>query len=237
MSSSGDAWAVIVAAGAGTRFGGGVPKQFVPLLGRPMALWAVEPFLNHPAVLGATLVVPGPQRERPPDWLRELEEGGTRIVAGGAERTDSVRRGLRTVPETAAFVAVHDGARPLLTTAVVGAVLEAARTFGCGVLAARRVSDTLKEVRSDERVVRTVARKGLWRAETPQVFPREMLVETHERAADHGALASDCAGLCERYGLEVRVVEVFEPNLKVTHRADIELAEAWLRARGSGRSS
>jgi 2-C-methyl-D-erythritol 4-phosphate cytidylyltransferase len=231
MPPSRKAWAVVVAAGAATRFGGDTPKQFVPVAGRPLVLWALDPFLAHPTIVGITLVVPGEHAARPPGWLADLRRRGVRVAAGGRTRSDSVRLGLETASEDVELVAVHDGARPLITTAEISRVLDAA-DGATGAIAARPVRDTLKVVNDASRIVRTVDRDGLWRAETPQAFDREVLVEVHRRAAEDGVTGSDCAALCERYGFAVRVVEVRGPNIKVTTAQDLALAEAWLEARG-----
>jgi 2-C-methyl-D-erythritol 4-phosphate cytidylyltransferase len=147
------------------------------------------------------------------------------LAAGGAERSDSVRLGLATVPEDIEYVAVHDGARPLISAATIARVLEAAGRDR-GAVAARRVTDSLKETDAGGRVLRAVSRENLWRAETPQIFPRGPIIDVHRRAELDGVVASDCAGLCERYGLEVVLVEIDDPNPKVTHPRDLQVVEA-----------
>jgi 2-C-methyl-D-erythritol 4-phosphate cytidylyltransferase len=230
MPSSAKAWAVIVAAGRAHRFGGGLPKQFAPVAGRPLALWSVDAFRAHPSIVGVTLVVPREYAVRPPDWMAALADEGIRLAAGGPERTDSVRLGLATVPADVELVAVHDGARPLVGVETIGRVLAGAGS-GRGAIAARRVTDALKEADEGGRVVRTVDRGRLWRAETPQAFPRDVLVRVHRDAEADGVHAPDCAALCERYGVEVVLVEIAEPNPKVTRPEDVELVEALLRLR------
>ncbi len=233
MSSSTSGWAVIVAAGRGARFGPGGPKQFAPLAGKPLVLWAVEAFRHHPAFSGATLVLPQETVEAPPGWLERLAGAGLVLTAGGAERTDSVRLGLATVPAAIERVAVHDGARPLISAAAISRVLDRVGPER-GAVAARRVTDSLKEADGAGRVVRTVSREGLWRAETPQIFPRAPIVEVHRRAAAENVVASDSAGLCGRYGLAVVLVELDEPNPKVTCPQDLALIEAMLAQRAGG---
>jgi 2-C-methyl-D-erythritol 4-phosphate cytidylyltransferase len=230
MPSSANAWAIVVAAGEGRRFRGRGPKQFARVAGRPLALWSVDTFRAHPAVLGVTLAVPSGYLARPPEWLAGLAAEGVKLVAGGAERTDSVRLGLETVPPEAAFVAVHDGARPLVSGDAISRVLAKAGARR-GAVAARRVTDSLKEADSEGRVLRAVNRERLWRAETPQVFPRELIIDVHREAAAEGRHESDCAALCERYGVEVVLVEITEPNPKVTRPEDLELVEALIRRR------
>jgi 2-C-methyl-D-erythritol 4-phosphate cytidylyltransferase len=237
MRSSADAWAVIVAGGQGKRFGAERPKQFIPVRGKPLAVWAIEPFQRHPAVRGVTLVVPSESAALPPVWLERLAQDGLVIAAGGAERTDSVRLGLETVPVDVPVVAIHDAARPLITLEAIGQVLAAVGPRR-GAVAGRRVTDSLKEVDAAGRVLRAVDRERLWRAETPQAFPRELIVAVHRDAAAEGITESDCAALCERYGLEVVVVEIATPNPKVTRAEDLALVDSLLQRRelesGSG---
>lgn len=235
MSSSvSGAWGVVVAAGRGSRFRGERPKQFTPLAGKPLVCWPVETFLGHPSVQGVTLVVPRETLDAPPSWLAELQDRGVRPVAGGAERTDSVRLGLATVPAEAGIVAIHDGARPLVTADSITRVLAAVKP-GRGAVAGRRVADSLKEVDESGRIVGSPDRSRIWRAETPQAFPRELIVELHDRAETEGVTTSDCAGLCQRYDVDVVMVETADPNPKITRAADLRWAEAWLGlTRGPG---
>ncbi|UCC72626.1 MAG: 2-C-methyl-D-erythritol 4-phosphate cytidylyltransferase [Gemmatimonadota bacterium] len=231
MSSSASNWAVIVAAGRGRRFGSGAPKQFTPLAGKPLVLWAVDAFRSHRSFSGVTVVLPREFVDQPPAWLQDLVSGGVILAAGGAERTDSVRHGLATVPEQVELVAVHDGARPLISGGDISRVVEKAGPRR-GAIAARRVADSLKVADAEGRMLRAVSRENLWRAETPQVFPRELIVEIHRRAESEGVVASDCAGLCERYGVDVVLVEIDAPNPKVTRRRDLQFVEAMLAQQG-----
>lgn len=230
MPSSPNAWAVIVAAGRGERFGAERPKQFTAVRGKPLAIWAVEPFRRHAAIRGVTLVVPPESAAMPPVWMERLAQEGLVITAGGAERTDSVRLGLETVPADVLFVAIHDAARPAITEEAISRVLGAVGPRR-GAVAGRRVTDSLKEVDAEGRVVRSVDRKRLWRAETPQVFPRELIVAVHQDAAAEGVTESDCAALCQRYGVEVVVVEIGVPNPKVTRPEDLALVDSLLQRR------
>lgn len=227
MSSSADAWAVIVAAGRGERFGAGLPKQFAPLAGKPLVLWSVEAFLGHARIAGLTLVVPAETIEAPPPWLAALD--GVVLAAGGAQRIDSVRHGLETVPAEVEIVAVHDAARPLISRRAITGVLNAVRG-DCGAAGGRKVTDSLKEVDDEGRVVGAPDRERIWRAETPQAFPRGTIVDLHRRAAAEGIHTSDCAGLCQRYGFNVVMVEIEEPNPKLTRPDDLAWVEAYLES-------
>ncbi len=196
-------------------------------------LWTLAPFRDHPALEGLTVVLPQEQADRPPPWLQGLLSDAIGLVAGGPTRTDSVRLGLAGVPERVGLVMVHDGARPLVTRRMISQVLERAGP-DLGAVAARPVTDSLKAADAEGRIERSLNRERLWRAETPQAFPRALLVEAHRRARDEGFAASDCAGLCERYGVPSVLVEISEPNPKVTNVDDVRLVEAWLQARQAG---
>lgn len=216
--------AVVVAGGSGRRMGGGVRKQYMEVGGEPILLRAVRAFVAHPGIGAVVVVLPPEDAASPPAWL--LEPGVT-IVAGGEERGDSVWNGLLATPEDAETVLVHDGARPFVTAEVIGRVLEAARSGA--TLAALPVTDTLKEVAADGTVVATPDRARFWQAQTPQGFPRAVILEAHRRARAEGVRATDDAALCERYGIPVRVVEGAADNLKVTRPADLAVAEALAR--------
>lgn len=216
--------AVVVAGGSGRRMGGGVRKQYMEVGGEPILLRAARAFASHPDVGAVVVVLPPEDAASPPAWLLEL---GVTVVAGGEERGDSVWNGLLATPDDAEVVLVHDGARPFVSAEVIGRVLEAARAGA--TLAALPVTDTLKEVAADGTVVGTPDRARFWQAQTPQGFPRAVLLEAHRRARAEGVRATDDAALCERYGIPVRVVEGAADNLKVTRPADLHVAEALAR--------
>jgi 2-C-methyl-D-erythritol 4-phosphate cytidylyltransferase len=220
-----DVGVIVVAAGRGTRIGGETPKQYLPIAGVPMVLRAVRPFALHPEVAQIVLVLPPDDAAHPPAFLRDIAGSGLTIAAGGAERTDSVAAGLAALEARCRTVLVHDGARPFVDRPVIDAVIAHARA-GEGAVAAVRVSDTLKEADEADgsRVRRTVPRDGLWRAQTPQGFPRDVL----ERAYAEGpaaARATDDAALVERLGVTVRLVPDSSRNLKVTSAEDLAMAE------------
>ena len=216
---------VLVAAGQGTRIGGDTPKQYRLLAGVPVLLRALRPFTTHPEVAQVALVLPPADAAAPPDFLRGLAGDGLTLVAGGAERRDSVRAGLAALRPDCAIVLVHDAARPFVDRAVVDAVIRHARA-GDGAVAAVPLSDTLKEAAADDatRVARTIPRDRLWRAQTPQGFPRALLVRAFA-AADAGAAATDDAMLVEACGGTVRLVPDRVRNLKITTPEDLALAE------------
>lgn len=215
---------MVVAAGQGLRAGGGVPKQFREVAGAPLVLHALRPFLRHPEVSCVVLALPAAEAAAPPSWLGELAGDRLRLVAGGATRQDSTRAGLAALPPECGIVLVHDGARPLVEDALIDAIIAEAR-HGRGAIAAVPQSDTLKQVEG-RRVSRTLPREGLWRAQTPQGFPRALL----ERGITGARVVmTDEAGLVEAVGGEVVVVASSVRNIKVTTADDFRLAELLLR--------
>jgi 2-C-methyl-D-erythritol 4-phosphate cytidylyltransferase len=220
--------AVVVAAGAGVRAGPGEPKQFRPIHGVPMLLRALRPFTSHPAVAQVVVTLPAAFAERPPEWLARLVGGRLSLVAGGAERADSVRAGLAALAPDIAIVLVHDAARPFVTRATVDAVILRARS-GVGAAAAVPLSDTVKEADGDHRVLRTVPRERLWRAQTPQAFPRAMLLDAYARWTAADGAPTDDAVVCERAGYPVDVIPDSVQNLKITTPDDFRVAEAVAR--------
>lgn len=216
----------MVAAGQGVRAGGGTPKQFREVAGAPLVLHALRPFLRHPAVDTVVLVLPGADAAAPPAWLAELIGERLLVAAGGAARQESAMAGLAALPSACSVVVVHDGARPVVDDAVVEHILAHARA-GRGAIAACPVSDTLKAVSAEGRITTTVPREGLWRAQTPQGFPRGLL----ERAyASSSGGATDEATLVESLGHEVVVVPDSSRNIKVTTPDDFVLVDMILRA-------
>jgi len=224
-----DVGVVVVAAGAGVRAGppADEPKQFRSILGVPMLLRALRPFTSHPDVALVVIAVPAGVAARPPEWLATLVGERLALVAGGASRAQSVRAGLAALPAGAGVVLVHDGARPFVSRETIDAVIAKARA-GVGAVAAVPVSDTVKEVVEGSRITKTVSRERLWRAQTPQGFPRDMIERAYALLAN-GDAASDDATLCERAGLPVEVVPDTAYNFKVTTADDFRIAEALAR--------
>lgn len=241
MSSPGalppDVGVVVVAAGAGIRAGPGEPKQFRPILGVPMLLRALRPFTSHPEVRQVVVVLPPGYAERPPEWLGKLRGERLAFVAGGAQRVDSVRAGLEALPDNAGVILVHDAARPFVGRGTIDAVITRARA-GVGAVAAVPASDTLKEVGQDPhgptpRIARTVDRDRIWRAQTPQGFPRQMLRDAYQQLGGsltaNGGAPSDDAEVCERAGFPVELVPDSPYNFKITTADDFRIAEALAR--------
>lgn len=217
--------ALIVAAGRGERLGAEGPKAFVVLAGRPMLEWSVAALRAVPAV--ERIVVALPAGAAAPE--------GTVGVAGGAERSHSVRAALAAAgdgsPEQP--VIVHDAARPLVTPAVFERALAALAERDCdAVVAAARVTDTIKRADpADLRVLETLDRSALWAVQTPQAFRRAALAAALAGPDEALSAATDDAALVEQAGGRVHVVESPAENLKVTTPVDLRLAELLLADR------
>jgi len=220
-----DVGVVIVAGGSGARVGGDELKQFRWVVGRPALLHSVQAFMARPDVATVVVVLPKAYAADPPPWLFQCDVERLLVSVGGRERHESVYNGLEDLPEEVRIVVVHDAARPLVTDDTIDRVITEARA-GHGAVAALPLVDTLKRVDADGRIVSTVDRTGLWRAQTPQAFPREMLERAHVAARAERVGATDDAGLCERLGEPVVVVRGSERALKITEEADFARAEA-----------
>jgi 2-C-methyl-D-erythritol 4-phosphate cytidylyltransferase len=195
-----------------------------------MLLRALRPFLAHPQVTQVVVALPPGPAADPPDWLDQLVGERLRVVAGGPTRAASVRAGLAAVGRPVAIVLVHDGARPFVSRETIDAVIARARA-GVGAVAAVPVTDSVKDV-AERRITGSLARERLWRAQTPQGFPRAMLERAYAALANGDAAPTDDAELCERAGLPVEVVPDSPHNLKVTTADDFRLAEALARELG-----
>jgi 2-C-methyl-D-erythritol 4-phosphate cytidylyltransferase len=204
-----ETWAVVVAGGAGTRFG--APKQFSDLGGRPLAAWSLE--TARRICHGIVLVVPAGSTTGPWD--------ADQVVSGGATRSQSVRAGLAAIPGTAEIIAVHDAARPLARAALWQAVLDAIVAGADGAIPATPITDTVKEIGPDGRLV-TLDRSRLVTVQTPQAFRAEVLRRAHQAATD----ATDDASLVEAAGGRVVLVDGPPDNLKVTSPPDLVMAAA-----------
>jgi 2-C-methyl-D-erythritol 4-phosphate cytidylyltransferase len=189
-----------------------------------MLLHSIQAFHRRPDVAMVVAVLPKAFAGDPPPWIFQCDVDRLLVSVGGRERGDSVWSGIEDLPEDVDIVVVHDAARPLVTDATIDAVIAAARS-GIGAVAALPVVDTLKEVDEALRIVRTVDRSRLWRAQTPQAFPRAMIERAYQLALRDGAAATDDAALCERLQLEVVVVQGSERALKITDDRDFARAD------------
>lgn len=225
-------WAVIPAAGRGTRFGGEVPKQYLEAAGKPLIAHALDALLSHPQVVGAMVALSADDGLWP-GW-NELHGKPVLRCTGGGERADSVLAALRALPagvDDDAIVLVHDAARPNLRADDLDRLIRAAALHADGAILGAPVRDTLKRADADARIVATEPRAALWRAFTPQAFRRAPLSGALARAAADGVVVTDEAMAMERTGARPKLVEGREDNLKVTTPADLALADYLLRLR------
>jgi 2-C-methyl-D-erythritol 4-phosphate cytidylyltransferase len=220
-----DVAVVIVAGGRGTRLGGSVPKQFLPLAGEPVLVHTVRRFAGTPGLAQLVVVAAPAEFPRCEALLAPLALP-LRLAAAGRERQDSVAAGLAAVEPPCTVVVVHDAVRPFVETAEVAACLAAARATGAALLATP-VPDTVKRAR-DGLVEATVDRAPLWLAQTPQAFRIEILRRAHDAARRDGVAATDDAALVERLGLPVAIVPGGAQNRKLTTADDLAWAEAVL---------
>lgn len=214
--------AIIVAAGSGTRFGSDIPKQFVEILGRPLLVHTIEKFEACADIDEIVLVLSEDQISNFRSEISKLR----RIVAGGSSRAESVRNGLAAVSQSMNVVAVHDGARPLVSVEEIGRTVRKAAETGAACLVAE-VSDTIKHIEGGE-IVRTVDRTKLRRALTPQAFKVEILRRAFDEFGADESATDECY-LVEKLGVPIACVEGSSGNIKITRPEDILVAEALLK--------
>jgi len=214
--------AIIVAAGTGSRFKSDTPKQFLELNGKPLIEHTIERFEAAPSVDGMLLVLSA-------DNLEKVDRGRfkkiTSIIPGGSTRAESVANGLAAIPNDTELIAVHDGARPLVTVEEIERTIEAARRTGAACLTAP-VTDTIKSIRGNE-IASTLDREKMRRALTPQVFRRDLLRKAFENVDLSESITDECY-LVERLGHPIEIVEGSARNIKITHAEDLDIAEALL---------
>jgi 2-C-methyl-D-erythritol 4-phosphate cytidylyltransferase len=223
--------AIIAAAGQGTRLGGNVAKQFLELAGVPVIIHTLKKFEHCAAIQEIVLVLPAQETA---GFLELVGKYGlrklARVVPGGATRGESVWRGLQSVrAATAEIIAVHDGVRPFVTPAEIERTVLAAHRSGAAILTAPAV-DTIKEVEGDQ-VLRTLERRRLRRALTPQCFRYELLRRAFEQRPELVTSATDDSALVESLGAPITIVEGDARNIKkITRPEDIALAEILLES-------
>ncbi len=220
---------ILAAAGAGSRFHDkNYKKPFAPLANKAIWLHSAEKFVNRSDVKQMIVVVSPADREYFQfKFAANAAILGIDVVDGGAERAESVAKGLERVKGDIDFVCVHDAARPCLADEWISAIFEAGEKSGAAIFGIP-VSSTLKRVGKDRKVLETVPREGLYEAQTPQVFGRQLLVDAHAKRGNFPA--TDDAQLVERLGHPVTVVPGSPINLKIATREDLRLAQQALKA-------
>jgi 2-C-methyl-D-erythritol 4-phosphate cytidylyltransferase len=223
--------AVIVAAGSGTRMGSAISKQYLPLGDKPILAHALEAFQRCEAVRAIVLVVGADDVERGRCLVLEHRiDKCTAVVAGGADRQQSVHAGLRALDRETEWVMVHDGVRPFVTVELIERLWAAVRQCEAAVLAVP-VKDTVKLVDSAGWIEATPDRSRLWAIQTPQAFRLDVLLAAHEAALRDGFRGTDDAVLVERIGRRVRIVEGEYTNIKITTPDDLAWGSFWLKGR------
>jgi 2-C-methyl-D-erythritol 4-phosphate cytidylyltransferase len=220
---------ILPAAGKSSRYRDAhYKKPFAPLANRPVWLHSAERFVNRDDVKQVIVIVSSEDKEAfHSKFGANVAILGIEVVEGGAERADSVQKALERVRDDVDFIAVHDAARPCLADEWIDRVFAAAEKTGAAMLAIP-VTGTLKRVGKDKVVQETVARDGLWEAQTPQVFRRELLLKAYANRGKEPA--TDDAQLVERLGEKVTVVPGSPVNLKITTKEDLQLAAQLLHA-------
>lgn len=231
--SSGPAiWGIIPAAGVGSRVGGSLPKQYLPLAGKTLLEHAADALLATPGLRGLVIAL------NPQDTVFErlplAKDSRVTQVEGGAERADSVLAGLNVLQGEANdsdWVLVHDAARPCLQQSAVTRLLAEVKEDAVGGILARPVSETVKRAAQSHHIADTLPRQQLWLAQTPQMFPYGLLRQSLLQAREEGFVVTDEAMALERQGYRPLLVEGDSSNIKVTYAQDLKLAGWYLRQR------
>ncbi|MEG3640315.1 2-C-methyl-D-erythritol 4-phosphate cytidylyltransferase [Magnetococcus sp. PR-3] len=223
---------VLVAAGRGTRFGHEVPKQYHLIDEEPVILHTIRRFHQHPLISHIIPVIADgdpywPQWQTTFNTLPKLQAP----VLGGAERQDSVRNGMEKAQQLGVpWVAIHDAARPLMSQNLLDRLMKA-REQADGILTALPAHDTVKQVDEKGFVVRTIDRRTIWLAQTPQIFPTDLMLDLHKQAREKGFTATDDASLMEWAGKPVLPVEGDPHLLKITRPGDLETVRALIQGK------
>jgi len=212
--------AIIVAAGQGKRMG--QPKQFLTIGEKPMLLWTLAAFDKTRVIDGIILVVNGEDVERAKKFgVSKLKK----VITGGVKRKDSVYEGLKAVPPGAEVVAIHDGARPFVSSQIIEAAVAEAKASGAAIVGIP-VTDTVKTV-NNNLVTGTLDRSGLWVAQTPQVFKKDIILRAYEEGWNRHEVTDD-AMLVEKMGIPLKMVMGSPLNIKITSPDDLKIAEGIL---------
>lgn len=222
--------AIIVAAGKGNRLSGSVRKQYIALDGIPILRHTLNIFDRCAMVNQIIVVVP----EADLDFCHKeiltpaKPQKDINLIAGGAQRQDSVYNALKTIDPDQGIVIVHDGVRPFVKQEQLVACIEGAAELGACILGIPTF-DTVKKVNPEQEIIQTLQRDTLWLAQTPQVFEANLIKKAHEKAKQEGFMGTDDAALVERLGAAVKIIPGSRNNIKITHPEDLNLARAIMK--------
>lgn len=217
--------AIIVAGGSGKRFGSAKPKQFLLLQKKPMFLWSILAFKKNKQCKQIILVVP---KDKELELKKYKKLYNIDIVCGGKERYNSVINGINCIKDNIDIVAVHDGARPLVTPKIINDVLIKANKYGCAI-AACKAKDTIKFSDNGKYIKESINRNNIWQAQTPQIFKTNIIKKIYSNKIQK--TITDDAQLAEKYNKKVYLVDSGYENFKITHKEDFKLAEFILKQR------
>ena len=227
--------AILVAGGQGTRMGTSVPKQLLELGGSTILEHTLNPFVECRDIQSIVIVAATNIFEHIERIVQERFRGTKSIdvVQGGSRRQDSVYNGLMALGQDTDIVAVHDSVRPFITSGLITDCIRSADKFGA-VSVMRPLKETVKHVQ-DGTVVETPERSKLWITQTPQAFRKELIVEAHNNAEEHGFAVTDDCMLVERLGHTVHVIKGSDINIKITTQTDFAVAKTILKLFKNGR--
>ena len=222
---------LLPAAGSSSRFKGKTKKQFCDIDGRAVFLRTVELFADRDDVSQVVMAIPAEDEELfKIKWEASLAFHGVKVIHGAAERHKTVAKMLEQVKDDADLIALHDAVRPCVTKEQINAVFQAAAKTGAAILAQPLVG-TIKQVSKDKNIVKTIDRRDLWEAQTPQVFKPDIIRKAHAQQDKIKAGITDDAQLVEALGIPVTIVNSTSSNIKITSNEDIAIAGAILKAR------
>ena len=232
-------FAIIPAAGSGSRLGGSVKKQFLPLLGKPIIIHTLQRFEHCPEVDEIIVAVPESDIVEIESLLSRYRiHKVSKAIVGGAKRQDSVRNALRRItPRDSDIIVVHDAVRPFVDSKVISHTIKACKEFTAAVVAVQP-KDTIRRSAGGGFFDQTVDRTALWLVQTPQAFTAKVLLRAFDKAYKDRFYATDEAAVVERLGVKARIVEGSYDNIKITTQEDVDLGtlilDRWLSKDGKG---
>ncbi|MFH1848411.1 MAG: 2-C-methyl-D-erythritol 4-phosphate cytidylyltransferase [Candidatus Omnitrophota bacterium] len=221
--------AIVASAGSGKRLKGRIRKPYLALCGKPIIIRTLEALSASKKIDGIVVVVNRRDQKRCAGLIKKYRVRKVKkIIPGGAERSDSVLRGLGSLDGDTDLVVIHDGVRPFISGALIDRSIDAAKRFGAAVVGVPVVS-TIKEVDGNCRIVSTPQRNRFWFSQTPQVFRKELILRGYRKSARDGFYSTDDSAYVERLGIKVRLIEGSYGNIKITTKEDLEIAKELVR--------